>query len=165
MINMEGNINDQPISFLIESGSSHSYLDPKMVERFHFPRRKLGKPWLVQLDTREKRKINEIIKACPMEMNGLCTNDDLNTIPLGSYDFLIGMDWLEEHHDVIDCYNKAFTCLDEEGNLRSVQGIPRVVTIREVSALQLKKSYRKGCQVFGENIEEARKDKVPSVED
>jgi hypothetical protein len=38
--------------------------------------------------------------------------------------------------------------LDEEGNLRTVQGIPRVVTIREVSALQLKKSYRKGCQVF-----------------
>jgi hypothetical protein len=67
---------------------------------------------------------------------------------LGSYDCLIGMDWLDQHHVVLDYYNKAFTCLDEEGNLRAVQGIPRVVTIREVSTLQLKKSYRKGCQVF-----------------
>jgi hypothetical protein len=64
---------------------------------------------------------------------------DLNIIPLGSYDFLIGMDWLDQHHVVLDCHNKAFTCLDEEGNLRTVQGIPRVVTIREVSSLQLKK--------------------------
>jgi hypothetical protein len=84
-----------------------------------------------------------MIKACPMEMNGLHTKDDLNIIPLGSYNFLIGMDWFDEHHDVLDCYNKAFTCLDEEGNLRIVQEIPRVVIIREVSSLQLKKSYRK----------------------
>jgi hypothetical protein len=49
------------------------------------------------------------------------------------------MDWLDEHHVVLDCYNKAFTCLDEQANLRTVQGIPRVVTIREVSALHLKK--------------------------
>jgi hypothetical protein len=165
MIEVEGKINDQPIAILIDSGASHSYLDPKMVERFHLPRSKLGKPWLVQLATGEKRKINEMVKACPMEMNGLCTKVDLNIIPLGSYDCLIGMDWLDEHHVVLDCYNKAFTCLDEQGNLRTVQGIPRVVTIREVSSLQLKKSYRKGCQVFATHMEEAPKDKVPSVED
>jgi hypothetical protein len=165
MIEVEGKINDQPIVILIDSGASHSYLDPKMVERFQLPRSKLGKPWLVQLATGEKRKINEMVKACPMEMNGLHTKVDLNIIPLGSYDCLIGMDWLDQHHVVLDCYNKEFTCLDEEGNLRTVQGIPRVVTIREVSALQLKKSYRKGCQVFAVHMEEAPKDKVSNVED
>jgi hypothetical protein len=116
-----------------------------MVERFQLPRSNFGKPWLVQLATWEKRKSNEMVKACPMEMNGLHTKYDLNIIPLGSYDFLIGMDWLDQHHVVLEFYNKAFTCLDEEGNLRIVQCIPRVVTIREVSSLQLKKRYRKGC--------------------
>jgi hypothetical protein len=38
-------------------------------------------------------KINEMIKSCPMEMNGLHTKADLNTTPLGSYDFIIGVDW------------------------------------------------------------------------
>jgi hypothetical protein len=57
-----------------------------------------------------------MVKACPLEMNGSCTKTDLNIIPLGLYDCLIGIDWLDEHHDVVDCYNKAFTCLDEEGN-------------------------------------------------
>jgi hypothetical protein len=41
----------------------------------------------------------------------------------------------------------------------------RVVTIRKVSSLQLKKIYRKGCQVFAMHMEEAPMDKVPSVED
>jgi hypothetical protein len=55
MIEMEGMINNQTIVILIDSRSSHSYIDPKMVESFHFPRRKHGKYWLVQLATGAKR--------------------------------------------------------------------------------------------------------------
>jgi hypothetical protein len=43
------------------------------------------------------------------------TNVDMNIIPLGSYDILIGMDWLDKHHVILDFHNKTFTCLDEEG--------------------------------------------------
>jgi hypothetical protein len=95
MIEVEGKINNQTIAILIVSGASHSYIDPKMVEILHFPRSKLGKSCLVQLATRAKRKNNEMGKACPMDMNGLSTREDLNITPLGSYDCLIGMDWLE----------------------------------------------------------------------
>jgi hypothetical protein len=101
-----------------------------MVERFHLSRSKIEKPWLVQLAIGKKRKIKEKVKACPLEMNGLHTKVDLNIIPLSSYDLLIGMDWLDEHHAFLDFYNKEFTCLYEQGNLRSIQGIPRAATIR-----------------------------------
>jgi hypothetical protein len=74
----------------------------------------------VQLDTGTKRKINEMVKSGPMDMNGLSTRDDLNIIHLGSYDYLIDMDWLYQHHDSLYCYNKAFTCWNEEGNLMMV---------------------------------------------
>jgi hypothetical protein len=72
---------------------------------------------------------------------------------------------LNQHHAILDCHKKEFTCLDEEGNLRKVQGIPRAVTIKEISALQLKKCYRKGCQIFAAHMEETPKDKVPNLED
>ena len=75
------------------------------------------------------------------------------------------MDWLDQHHVVLDCYNKEFTCLDEKGNLRTIHGIPREVTVREILALQLKKSYRKGCQIFMAHMEETPKDKVLNIED
>jgi hypothetical protein len=51
MIEVEGMINNQTIDFLIDSGAIHSYIDPKMVESFHFLRIKHGKSWLVQLAT------------------------------------------------------------------------------------------------------------------
>jgi hypothetical protein len=165
MIEVEGMINNQTIVILIESGASHSYIDPKMVESFHFPRRKNGKSWLVQLGTGAKRKVNEMVKSCLMDMNGLNTREDLNILPLGSYDCLIGMDWLDRHRAILDCHNKAFTFLDEEGSLRKVQGIPKAVTIREISALQLKKCYRKGCQIFATHMEETPKYKVENLED
>ena len=47
-------------------------------------------------------------------MDGLVTCADLNVLPLGFYDILIGMDWLEVHRVNIACYNKTFECMDEE---------------------------------------------------
>jgi hypothetical protein len=70
-----------------------------------------------------------------MDMNGLSTKAELNIMPLGSYDYLIGMDWLDQHHAILDYRKKAFTCLNEEGNRRTVQRIPRAVAIREISAM------------------------------
>jgi hypothetical protein len=118
MIEVEGKIDNQPIAILIDSGASHNYIDPKIVERFKLKRCKHEKSWLVQLATGTKRKINELVKDFPVSMNGVGTKEDLNIIPLGSYDFLIGMDWLDKHHVILDCYNKAFTCLDEEGKFK-----------------------------------------------
>jgi predicted aspartyl protease len=56
MIEVEGMINNQTIVILIDSGASHSYIDPKMVESLHFPRSKHGKSWLVMLATRSQKK-------------------------------------------------------------------------------------------------------------
>ena len=106
MIEVEGMINNQTIVILIDSRASHSYIDPKMVESLHLPRSKHGKSWLMQLAIRAKRKFNEMVKSCLMDMNGLNTKADLNILPLGSYDYLIGMDWLEQHHSILYCHNK-----------------------------------------------------------
>jgi hypothetical protein len=120
MIEVEGMNNNQTISILIESGASHIYIYPKMLEGFHFPRSKDGKSWLVQLATRAKRRVNDMVKSCLMDMNRMKTRVDLKIFHLGSYDCIIGMDWLDQHHDILDCHNKEFTCLDEEGSLRKV---------------------------------------------
>ena len=116
MIEVEGMINNHAFTILIDSGASHSYIDPKVVERFIFPRRKHDKYWLVQLATGAKRKVVELVTSCLVGMNGQCTKEDLNSLSLGSYDCLIGMDWLDQHHAILDYHNKAFNCLDEEGN-------------------------------------------------
>ena len=68
-------------------------------------------------------------------MNGLKTFADLNIIPSSSYDVLIGMDWLDTHHDILDCHSKTCTCLDEEGNKATIKGTPRPIYLRQIKTL------------------------------
>ena len=62
---VEGKITHQSILILIEPMSMHSYITPKVVENFSFNETKHNKSWLVQLDTRTKRKVCEVVKECP----------------------------------------------------------------------------------------------------
>jgi hypothetical protein len=112
---VEGKIDNHPIAILIDSRASHSYINSNIVEIFHLKRSKHKKYRLVQLTTGAKRKINELVKYFPIDMNGLSTKVDVSIISLGSSDYLIGMDWLDKHNFVLDYYNKTITFLDEEG--------------------------------------------------
>ena len=76
----------------------------------------------------------------------------LNVLPLGSYDMLISMDWLEKHRVDLNCFNKTFTCVNNDGEIVNVKGIPRKRTIRQISILQLKRAVRKGCKSFAVTV-------------
>jgi hypothetical protein len=115
MIEVEGKIINHHVSILKYSGSIHCYIDPKIVYIFHLDKSKLEKSSLVQLANGTKRRNNGFVKGCPISINGVSTNAELNIIPLGYYDILIGMDWLDNHYSILDCHNKTFTCLDEKG--------------------------------------------------
>jgi hypothetical protein len=56
-----------------------------VVESLHLPSSKHKKSWLVQLAIGAKRKVVELVKSCPVDMNGLNTRVELNILPLGSY--------------------------------------------------------------------------------
>jgi hypothetical protein len=164
MIEVEGKIINQPIAILIDSGTSYCYIDPKIVDRLHLEKSKLGKASLVQLATGTKRRIYDMVRSCSISINGVDTSTDINIIPLGSYDVLIGMDWLDENHAVLDCHNKTFTCLDGNGKQSIVKGVPRPISIREFLALQLKRCFRKGCRLYAAHVEEIDNMKGPSLE-
>jgi hypothetical protein len=102
MIKVEGKIINHHVAILIDSREIHCYIDPKIVDRLHLEKRKLEKSSLVQLDTGTKRRIHDMVRGCSISLNGVNTNADINIIPLGYYDILIGMDWLEKHHVVLD---------------------------------------------------------------
>ena len=74
-----------------------------------------------------------------MFMSWFKTQVKLNVLLLGSYDVLICMDWLERNQVVLNCFEKAFMCLNDKGERITFKGIPRNVSVRQISALQMKK--------------------------
>ena len=56
MVEVEGNMNQTPISILIDSRTRPSYVSPNLVEKCNLSVDKFAKSWLVQLATRAKKK-------------------------------------------------------------------------------------------------------------
>ena len=66
----------------------------ELVEKCKLSVEKFAKSWLVQLATGAKRKVINFVKNCAVSMDQFETFVKFNVLPLGSYDILIGMDWV-----------------------------------------------------------------------
>ena len=106
-----------------------------------------------------KKEVMEIVKDLLLGFNDLDTSVNLNILPLGSYDILIGMDWLESHKVVIDYLHKIFSSVDEEDKYHTMNEISRPLSTRQILALQCKKCIRKGCRLYGIKIKEFEPEK------
>ena len=148
MVEVEGMINQTPVTILIDPGASLSYIAPQIVEKCKLSVDKFDNSWLVQLATGAKRKVTCFVKECALFMDEFKTTVKLNVLPLGSYDLLIGMEWLEQHRVILNCYDKTFTSLNSDEQPVNVKGIPRKTMVRKIYALQLKRAVRKGCKAY-----------------
>ncbi|GJS19344.1 putative reverse transcriptase domain-containing protein [Tanacetum coccineum] len=59
-----------------------------------------------ELDDRKIIGFNTIIQGCTLNFRNHRFNIDLMPVPLGSFDVIIGMDWLTKYHGVIICDEK-----------------------------------------------------------
>jgi hypothetical protein len=137
VVEIKGKINDTQISVLIDPGATLSYIAPDVVESNKLKKLKHTKSWLVQLATSTKRKVVDFISDLEFTLDGQRIRTNLNILPLGSYDMIIGMDWLEQHKSILDCYTKILSYKDNFCTIRTTQGIPKPVSIRQVSMMQL----------------------------
>ena len=115
---------------MIDPGDFQSYVSPRIVETCKVDKLKHEKPWMVQLATSMKRMVSKLVRDCEVNLNSFPAKIDFNILPLGSYDVLLGMDWLEQHHVMLDCLNKSILCVDIQGNQTKIQGIHRKVSVR-----------------------------------
>ena len=92
IVEIEGTISNRSLYILIDPGDTLSYITSKVVEDCQLAKVRNAKPWSVQLATRARRNVTEFVVDCEVEINNHVIKIDLNVLPLGSYDMIIGMD-------------------------------------------------------------------------
>jgi hypothetical protein len=112
VVEIEGKINDTQISILIDHGAMLIYITLDVVESNKLKKLKHAKSWLVQLETGTKRKVVDFIFDLEFILDGQRIKTNLNILPLGYYDMIIRLDWLEQHKAVLDCYTKILSYKD-----------------------------------------------------
>lgn len=113
MIECEGMIAKQPVSILFDLRARLSYVSSKVVEKCQLVSIIFSKPWLVQLSIGTKRRVRAKTKRCPITISEEPIHVDPNILPLGSYDSLIGMEWLEKCWSLVDCKQKNVSFISE----------------------------------------------------
>jgi len=80
VIKMEGIIHNQPISILIDLGSSFSCISPMIFEKYALQITTHDRSHLFQLAKRNKKWVEHIVKSCPDVIGNMPTNENLNLI-------------------------------------------------------------------------------------
>ncbi|GKA74629.1 putative reverse transcriptase domain-containing protein [Tanacetum coccineum] len=110
--------------------------------------------------------LNTIIRGCTLNLLNHPFNIDLMPVELGSFDVIIGMDWLVKYHAVIFCAEKIVR-IPFGGEILIVRGDgssnKHGTRLNIISCAKAQEYLTKGCHVFLANIT-ATKDEDKSKE-
>jgi hypothetical protein len=69
-----------------------------------------------------KQKVGGKVMGFVLNLGEFVTRANLYAMTLGSYDVVIGMDWLESHEAILNCKTKRLSLVDDEGQRRVIVG-------------------------------------------
>ncbi|GKB29145.1 putative reverse transcriptase domain-containing protein [Tanacetum coccineum] len=96
--------------------------------------------------------VNTIIRGCTLNFMNHPFNIDLMSVPLGSFDVIIGMDWLTKYHGVIICDEKI-VCLRDLSIQRDVMSFWHTLPRRKPKTSQRESDIVRDIpKVFSEDL-------------
>ncbi|GKD76019.1 putative reverse transcriptase domain-containing protein, partial [Tanacetum coccineum] len=170
-------LNNHYASMLFDSGTDRSFVLTTFSTLLDITPDTLDVSYVVELADGRISETNTVLKGCTLGLLGHPFNIDLMPVELGSFDVIISMDWLANHHLVIVCDEKIVRIpygdeiLMVQGN-RSDKRKKSKLSI--ISCTKTKKYIKKGCPIFLAQItkketkdksEEKRLEDVPTVRD
>ena len=102
------------------------------------------------------------VDNCIVDLGVCTTRLKVYVTSLRVYDLIIGMDWLEAHRALVDCFAKRVLCVDDEGRLVEIHIIRRKVSLCFISTMKVKRCMRQGCRLYV--VEAVNERKGPSLD-
>ncbi|GJZ19006.1 putative reverse transcriptase domain-containing protein [Tanacetum coccineum] len=99
-------LNNRYASILFDTGADRSFVSTAFSSRIVITPTALDHDYNVELADGRIVGLNTIIRGCTLNLLNHPFNIDLMPIELGSFDVIIGMDWLAKYHAVIVCAEK-----------------------------------------------------------
>ena len=91
---------------LIDPGSTHSFISPKMASNLHKNHESLNYNMSVHTPLGDVMFVNNIYRDCFIQIGTTKLYADLILLSFREFDLILGMDWLSRHHAKVDCYTK-----------------------------------------------------------
>ncbi|GJU21461.1 reverse transcriptase domain-containing protein [Tanacetum coccineum] len=169
-------INNVYALVLFDTGADRSFVSYAFSKYIDIPPTTLDTNYSVELADGKSLTINTILRGCTLNLQNHLFNIDLLPIELGSFDVIVGMDWMAEHRAEVVCYEK-YIRVPYGNDMLIIQGkrsgVKNKSRLEVISSIRTQKYIDQGCQVFliqmmmeeETEIPERRIEDVPVVRD
>ncbi|GKC86822.1 putative reverse transcriptase domain-containing protein, partial [Tanacetum coccineum] len=115
-------LSDHYACILFDSGAEKSFVSFVFTPFINIAPTTLNTSYEVELADGKVVSTNTVLRSCTLVLLNHVFKIDLLPTRLGSFDVIVGMDWLSYHRAVIDCYEKIVRIPLLNGKILEVQG-------------------------------------------
>ncbi|GJZ49458.1 putative reverse transcriptase domain-containing protein [Tanacetum coccineum] len=140
-----------------------SFLDTRFSSMLNIDPVKIRASYEVELADERIVSTNTVLKGCTLNLVNHIFEIDLMPIELGTFDVIIGMDWLVKYDVVIVCGEKI-VCIPYGNKTLLVESDKGVSRLKVISCIKACKYVERGCHLFLAHVTE-KKSKEKRLED
>jgi hypothetical protein len=115
VVESSGTLNHINVNILFDSGATDSFISPSALEKSGLAAYEHNDFKQVKMASGEKQAVGPSVDNCMVNLGVCTTRLKVYVTALRVYDLIIGMDWLEAHRALVDCFAKRVLCIDDEG--------------------------------------------------
>nr|GEU37768.1 hypothetical protein [Tanacetum cinerariifolium] len=115
-------LNDHYASVLFDSGAERSFVSIEFTPFINISPAALNTSYDVELADGKIVSTNTVLRGCTLALFSHMFKIDLLPTRLGSFDVIVGMDWLSYHRAVIVCYEKIVRIPLSNGEILEIHG-------------------------------------------
>ncbi|KAI3758493.1 hypothetical protein L6452_06057 [Arctium lappa] len=163
-------LNNHSTSVLFDSGVDKSFISLEFISKIGQKSQKLKEDYVIKFANGQEIRVSEVVPNCTLVLAEKEFSIDLIPIKLGSFDIVVGMDWLSENRAEICCSEKKLRIQPSEGGILLVYGEKSRTSLKIVSCMKMRKYLRKEwvaflAHVVDKKLKEKRIQDIPIVQD
>ncbi|KAI3732717.1 hypothetical protein L1987_63924 [Smallanthus sonchifolius] len=148
-------VNNHYACVLFDTGADRSFVSKKFEPLLSSQSSKLNVKYSIELANGKLIETNEVFRGCNLRLGDHTFSIDLLPVELGSFDVVIGMDWLSKNHAEIVCSEKIVQLALPSGKVLKIQG-DESAPLKIVTMMKAHKYLRKGYPVFLAHVVDTR---------
>ncbi|XP_076916280.1 uncharacterized protein LOC143575933 [Bidens hawaiensis] len=155
---------------LFDTGADLSFFSNQFEPLLGIKPTKLDNSYSIELANGKLIETSEVVRNCNILLENHRFPIDLLPLELGSFDIVVGMDWLSKNGAEIVCSEKLVRLPTPTGQCLAIQGDQSNTELKLSSITKTRKMRRKGCPGFLINVvdtkaKERKIDDIPVVRD
>ncbi|GJR45023.1 putative reverse transcriptase domain-containing protein [Tanacetum coccineum] len=150
-------LNQHLARVLFDSGADKSFVSISLASMLNIPPITLDTTYDIEMADGNLVGTNTVIQGCTLILLNQPFEIDLMPIKLGSFDVVIGMDWLSKYHARIICDEKVVH-IPIDGETLIIRGDRSKTRLSLISCIKTKRYISRGYQVFIAQVMEKKSD-------